>query len=345
MSSDVSAEPTKRSSRTRLTHRLALLQAVLLVAAVAVALPIAFQSMGTLLLGRQARILYDFPSGQPATAAAAQALANSESFIDMAVIDIDEAKGIITLAVSGHRNCTGACTPLKMTLFSLDDNANVRRALPPSAPLQLNPTDRFFSQTVQLPIRGQPSQFPFDKYVLWLGLSGTVTLNGKEVPLTKELLAGKATFTTQNQLSDFLMDAPTEIDTSRVRSITDPFDFVGVQQLQFARPIHQEILAVLLIILITVSAIMAISVRDVSDLIVGIGSLVLGIWGVRSVLVPSSIGVVTSVDLALSLVILIVLLGLSLRTAHYFHQTSELPSFRMPGRMKRDGGRKTGDGG
>ena len=329
MSVDAPAEPAKHSPRTRFKHRLALLQAVLLLAAVAVALPVALHSMGVLLLGRQARVLYDFPSGQPATAATAQALAATESFIDIAAIDLDEEKGIMTLAVSGHRNCSGACTPLKLTLFSLDDNADVRRALPPSAPLALNPADRFFSQTVQLPIRGQPSQFPFDKYVLWLGLSGTVTQDGKEVPLTKELLSGKATFTTQNQLTDFLMAAPMEIDSARVRSITDPFDFVGVQELQFERPVHQEILAVLLTILIAVSAIMAISVREVRDLIVGIGSLVLGIWGVRSVLVPSSIGVVTSVDLALSLIILIVLLGLSLRTAQYFQKTSELPELKV----------------
>ena len=46
-----------------------------------------------------------------------------------------------------------------------------------------------------------------------------------------------------------------------------------------------------------------------TDLIVGIGSLILGIWGVRSVLVPSSLPVVTSIDLALSVIILFVLLG------------------------------------
>jgi hypothetical protein len=344
MSVDAPVAPVKHSPRTRLKHRLALLQAVLLLAAVVLALPVALQSMGVLLFGRQARTLYEFPGGQPATAAAAQALAATESFIDIAAIDLDEEKGIVTLAVSGHRNCTGTCTPLKLTLFSLDDNADVRRALPPSVPLALEPADRFFSQTVQLPIRGQPSQFPFDKYILWLGLSGTVTLNGKEVPLTKELIAGKATFTTQNQLTDFLMDPPTEIDPARVRSITDPFDFVGVQELDFKRPVHQEILAVLLVSLIAVSAIMAISVREVSDLIVGIGSLVLGIWGVRSVLVPSSIGVVTSVDLALSLIILIVLLGLSLRTAQHFQKTSELPELNVLKRLHRGSGRRTEGG-
>ena len=139
-------------------------------------------------------------------------------------------------------------------------------------------------------------------------------------------MAKRALITTQNQLRDFLMAPPVEIDPARVSALTDPQDFVGVQELRFGRPIHQEILAVLLILLIAVSAIMAVAMRSMTDLIVGIGSLILGIWGVRSVLVPSSLSaVVTSIDLALSVVILFVLLGLSVRSALHFRRQSELP--------------------
>jgi hypothetical protein len=71
---------------------------------------------------------------------------------------------------------------------------------------------------------------------------------------------------------------------------------------------------------------MAVAMRSMTDLIVGIGSLILGIWGVRSVLVPSSLPVVTSIDLALSVIILFVLLGLSVRSALHFHKQSALPA-------------------
>lgn len=335
MSSEAANDEPQRSRRQRTLHRLALVQAVLLLVIVVAALPVAFQSMGALLFDRQARTLYAFPSGQPATEQDAEAVASSESFFNIAAIDLDEAQGNITLAISGHRNCGDDCTPLNMTLFSLENNASVRRALPPSAPLNSDEKDAIFSQTVQLPISGQPSQFPFDDYVLWLGLSGTVTANGEEVPLTERLVEGKAVFTVQNQLRDFIMEPPVQIDVANVRSLTDPFDFMGVQELRFKRPIHQGILAVLLVTLIAVSAIMAVSMRDVSDLIFGIGSLVLGIWGVRSVLVPSGTSVITSIDLALSLVILMVLLGLSLRAAGHFRKTSELPEIKVPVRRRR----------
>jgi hypothetical protein len=201
--------------------------------------------------------------------------------------------------------------------------------------MTLTPDQEIFSQTIQLPVRGQPSQYPFDDYLLWLGLAGTVVEDGKKIDLIPELLAKRAVITTQNQLRDFLMVPPVEIDPDQVTAMNDPQDFVGVQELHFERPVHQEILAVLLILLIAVSAIMAVAMRNMTDLIVGVGSLILGIWGVRSVLVPSSLPVVTSIDLALSVIILFVLLGLIVRSAHHLHQQSDLPPVTWRRRPRR----------
>ena len=322
----VAVSEARTGSRPYLWPRLALVQAVLLLAAVVIALPVAFRSMGILLTDGQARTLYEFPKAQPVTAAATEALEEIESYFNIAAIDIDEDLGSITLAISGHRICPDAgCSTLTFTLVSLEDDADVRRALPPSAPMTLTPDQEIFSQTIQLPVRGQPSQYPFDDYLLWLGLAGTVTEDGEKILLTPELLTQRAIITTQNQLRDYLMVPPVEIDPARVSALTDPHDFVGVQELRFERPVHQEILAVLLILLIAVSAIMAVAMRNMTDLIVGMGSLILGVWGVRSVLVPSSLPVVTSIDLALSVIILFVLLGLSVRAALHFHRQSELP--------------------
>ena len=43
----------------------------------------------------------------------------------------------------------------------------------PPASLTLQPADTVFSQSVQLPVRGQPSLYPFDTYTIWLGVGGT----------------------------------------------------------------------------------------------------------------------------------------------------------------------------
>jgi hypothetical protein len=57
----------------------------------------------------------------------------------------------------------------------------------------------------------------------------------------------------------------------------------------------------------------------------------LAIWGVRSVLVPSSLEAVTAVDLALSGVILLLLIGVALRAALHLHHRAGL---RLP-RLRR----------
>jgi hypothetical protein len=89
-------------------------------------------------------------------------------------------------------------------------------------------------------------------------------------------------------------------------------------------------LTIVLVLLIAVSAVMALLTRAVNDLALGIGGLILGIWGVRSVLAPQPLPGVSALDLALSWLILILLLGLALRAAHHFHRQSDLPLPKPP---------------
>ena len=90
----------------------------------------------------------------------------------MAAIDLDEDLGSITLALSGHRICPNdVCSTLTVNLISLEDDAGVRRALPPSATMTLTPDQEIFSQTVQLPVRGQPAS-----------IRSTITCSGSLCP-------------------------------------------------------------------------------------------------------------------------------------------------------------------
>ena len=314
-----------RPGRTRILHRMAWAQAMLLLIVVVIALPIAFRSMGVQLNDSQVRTLYQFPEGTPLSAQTVVDESKSESFYNVAAINIDEDAGTVTLAVSGQRVCEATCPVMKFNLVSLDDDADIRRALPPTVPMVVESSDQIFSGTAELPLRGQPSKYPFDDYELWLGIYGTRTDEGVTTDLTEENIRGHAFLTVQNQLRDFTMRPPIQINPDRAQGNRDVVDFFGVQELRFERPIHMKILTVLLLLLITVSAFTAVAMRNVGDLIVGVGSLVIGIWGVRSILVPQPIPVVTSVDLALSVVILFVLLGLLLRTAQHLQRTAELP--------------------
>src|SRR5262249_45550798 len=153
--------------------------------------PFALLSMTGQLTDRQVRTLYDFPSGQAITADSLPVSAETQDFVKIAAIDLDEGAGTITLAISGHRVCTEGCPQVSLTVVSLDDDAAVRRALPLSKQLTLKPGDVTFSDTVQLPIRGQPIQYPFDNWIFWLGIAGTIVdRNGENVELTPQLVDG-----------------------------------------------------------------------------------------------------------------------------------------------------------
>ena len=71
----------------------------------------------------------------------------------------------------------------------------------------------------------------------------------------------------------------------------------------------------LLVLLISISASFALFMRTINELLLGIGGLILGIWGVRSVVVPSPPRRVNVVDLVLAWVILVLLVVLSIRVA------------------------------
>ena len=248
----------------------------------------------------------------------------SHSFVTISIVDIDEGTQVVSLSIAANRTCPTTCPTLDVTLFAVANNAAVRRGLPPSVTVTLHPTDQLFLQTVQLPIRGQPSLYPFETWRLWLGLTITdVRPDGTRVPMTVDQLPSHATFTLQSLLPDFLMAPPTPIAPQQVAAVHDPLPFAAVQGLAFTRPDYLKVLTLVLVVLITVSGLLALFTRSIDELVLGVGGLILGIWGVRSILVPQPVPTITAIDLALSTVILLLLLGLAVRAALYFIRKEE----------------------
>ena len=139
-------------------------------------------------------------------------------------------------------------------------------------------------------------------------------------------LRERAVFTLQENVAGLNMEPPVVVDPQSVRAPTDPFSFLTVQRLDFARPAYQGLLAVLLVVLISISAVLALFMRAINDLVLGIGGLILGIWGVRSVVVPNPPTDVNAVDVALAFVILLLLVALAVRAARHYHRESQLPA-------------------
>jgi hypothetical protein len=116
------------------------------------------------------------------------------------------------------------------------------------------------------------------------------------------------------------MSPPRSIDPRTLSVDTDLDAFLYVRALQFWRPLYLPILAVLLVLLIAGAAAYSVRTQPVHQLLLGVGSLVLGVWGIRSILVPSALSYGTAVDLALSFVILLLLGGIIARGLLYARQ-------------------------
>jgi hypothetical protein len=306
-------------------YRLALGVTIVLVLGVLAMLPLAVSSMQDV-LGRGPDPLYDLLTDEVVTPQDAAAAEAEATYFNLGLVDFDEATGQVTIAISGNRACGENCPTLDLTFASLDDDADQRRGLPPSVTLSLEPDDRVFSQAIQLPVRGQPSLYPFDQYRLWLGVGGVATAaDGTSAELRPENVAGQAVITFQNRIADIVMDAPAPLPPEMVRAAADPFGFLAVQALTFERPAYLKVLAVVLVVLIAISATLALFTRGIDELALGFGGIILGVWGVRSILMPQSLPTVTAIDLALSWLILVLLLGLAVRAMLHFHRHSDLP--------------------
>ena len=315
-------------------YRLALLLTLLLVALTLVTVPTTLMSMRDV-LGRAPDPVYDLLSGRQVTGAEVAAAAADAVYVNLGLVDLDEGSGLITIAVSGNRHCTGACPTLALTLTALDVDVGQRRGLPPSARLTVAPTDREFSQSVQLPVSGQPSLYPFDDYLLWLGVAGVATdADGTSQALDPATVAAAGTVTVQNRISDLVMPAPVPIDPGTMGAASDPTTFLAVQSVRLERPAYLPRMSVTLVWLIAISAVLAVFSRGFSELLLGIGGLILGVWGVRSVLMPQPVPAVTTIDLALSWVIFLLLVGLALRAAMHFYRHSDLPAPPWAGRAE-----------
>lgn len=333
--------PTSPASRRRL-HRIALALTVTLLLVILLMLPIAIRSMQEV-LGRGPDPLYRLATGAVVEEQQADEAQHDGTYVNFGLVNLDESTGEVTIAVSGNRNCPGDCPKIDLLLASLDDDADTRRGLPPSVSLTLNPEDRVFSDSVTLPVRGQPSLYPFDEYSFSLGVGGTATLpNGTVLELTQEAVTRTSVTTLQNRIPDMIMKAPTAVDPATMQSVTDPYGFQSVNEITISRPAYLQVLAVVLVVLIGVSALMALLTRSLNDLALGFGGLILGVWGIRSILMPQGLPTVTAIDLALSWLILLLLLGLGLRTALYFLQQSELQISAPKARPKAVNRRKKG---
>jgi hypothetical protein len=320
---------SKPGGGKRTPNRIAFLLIAAILIGMVIVLPLAFGSVFDELLSSTESDIYSLPiaPGVPP--------AETSARLNLSFVDIDEAKLLITLRVSGHLICQTTCGFTdRIVFFSLGTQEALTEGMPPSAKLDISAANRVVTDNITLPIRGNPTRYPFDQYEMVLGIGmSRVFPDGTVQALTRDQIAGHLFITIQEQLARESMEPPVSRDPATAADSDDFLQYVALTELKFDRPLHSKVIAVLLVVLIAAAAAYAVFMRPLHDLVINSGALVLGVWGIRSILTPGTASR-TVIDLALSAVILFLLGAITVRALQHTHDEGEL--LLLPTRRARE---------
>jgi hypothetical protein len=304
----------------RLRFRIAFFLTSLLALGVVVTLPFSVKSVVDDILGpvtgRVARITRERPD----------AAHRNHTKLHMALVGIDETQLLATIRVSGHHLCVDCNWSDRVLFVSVTQDDLDADGMPPSVGVTLPPNNAEASEVIQLPVRGHPIHYPFDSYRLIVGVV-LQRVRGNEPPqtLSPAEAKGHLFLSVQELLPRQTMEGPVLLDRASIRATDDPFEYVEAFELKFERP---RVLAVMLVLLIASAAAYSVLLRPLHDLALNSGALVLGVWGIRSILTPQNLFYLTAVDLALSTVIIFTLGAITVRALIYVHDEAGMGVFR-----------------
>ena len=299
--------------------RAAVVATALGVLAVILLLPIAATSLVNQLQETDIAPAYDVLTGKPLDPDRQNIAPVDATYANFSISAMDAATRAATITVSGNRLCQADCPDVSVTVYSLAAPGSLTRGLPPSASFPVPGQTGPIATTLELPVAGDPQRYPFDAYTLILGISSQdKSADGTMVSIRKDRLAATAEMTVSSAVGWLQMAAPELIDSAQMTTPAGSAPYLSVLRLRFTRPAYVQVLTSLLVLLIIASGIVALFMNELSDLLIGIGSFVLVIWGTRSVVIQGNLPLVTIVDAVLTIVILLMLLGLAIRATLSF---------------------------
>jgi hypothetical protein len=322
---------TDTDPRVRRRYRIAFVATAMLLVGIAVTLPFSLASVLDEILGlTTGKVL---PLLRPERAA----LAPVHSRLHLAVTEIDEVHLVATFRLSGHRTCGARCPWRDRLLFvAAPPGDGAAEGLPPSAIVTLPETTEAVTETFQLPLSGVPIRYPFDGYGLIVAMAlQRVHPDGRVENLGPDQIGRHLVLTLQELLPHLRMSLLDEVAPGTLQRSGAPVVYAAAYAVAFERPRYLRVLAVLLVLSIAAAAAYSVFLRPLEDLVVSSGALVLGIWGVRGVIVPVNLHFLTAVDLALSIVILFLLGGISVKTMILVHDRGDLRVLKRSRRTPR----------
>ncbi len=256
------------------------------------------------------------------------------------LIGMDEWQGAVTARVTAHQECDGPCrwrdryrfVSIWGDDFQPSDRPTVEQVTVPESP-------RVVTTTFQLPISGDPLRYPFDRYAMALGIiMDRLYPDGREEAVTLDEAANYVTIWGSSRIPRIIVE-PTAVSspddpTVQLAEARQPYLFVDV--VRFSRPLYLKVLTACLVLLVTAAAAYAVFLRPLDQLIINAGALILGVWGIRVILLGTTMPGLTAVDLALWTVILFLLVTITVRTLWLLEEGTGWRLLRTLVRDRRD---------
>ena len=181
------------------------------------------------------------------------------------------------------------------------------------------------TQKIELPVSGESLAYPFDRYRLRLGvIMERVFTDQTTQILSPEDARGHLFLTLRPHVPRPSWVSPRQYAPQSVRPLGTSYQYVSVEDLALERPLYLKAVTVLLVVLISAAAAYAVFMRPFEQLLGNTGGLVLSVWGIRAVLLGTSVPGVTAVDLALAVVIILLLVAITVRALQFLGNSTKL---------------------
>ena len=267
--------------------------------------------------------------------------------IHLEITDLSESEGQFKLRARPVALCN-PCPPIRIVLTYL----GVRTAdvlVIGKTILTLAPDDEPAAEEAELPALGSAIlRYPFDEWGLVLIPSAArVRDDNTDETLTADDVRVEALGLDQ----PFAVSIQNRVPQLHMRQVSarawgvdlpedsDEFAAGSLQLFEFDRPAYIKTANVLLVVLIAATSLAAIFLASLADLAANTGALVLGIWGIRAILLGTDLEFVTAVDLALIVVIVAMLVLITARLLWHVGPKGRLWPTRFlaggPGRLLR----------
>ncbi len=310
------ADVTGEVEGTLMRHRVGFTFVACFLLFVLVLLPFALTSVFSDLRAPPSDHLYELtPAANPAS---------SHSRLHLDIVSFDEWGRTATIRVSGNHICPAPCDHGdRVLLVSIPPSTSDGEGLPPSEAITFPGQPTEVSKDIKLPVSGQPIRYPFDTFRLTIGtVVQRVYSDGTIDPLSAADARGHLFLSLHMQSPRMEIANLQAIPPASVYSDGDLYQYFTVNTLTFQRPLYLKVLTVLLVLLVSAAAAFAVFMRPLDQLVINSGALVLGVWGIRSILLGTDVPGITAVDLSLSVVILFLLAAITVRAALYLQRRS-----------------------